>query len=355
MNSVVSALKFALWPEYVIRNAYGLANDSGHPEIANCMIESSIPLAAEHGRIETIKTLIKAIEDPHKFDFENSLYCAVDNGHSAIVRLLLNTGVDANSGSGYGDYDDGYFKSLECTPLTSAVLNEDIEIVSMLLAHGADPNYDSGAQDYTPLLAAAKIGNLQLVKKLLASGADPTKSIDFDFSDWGSAGRAVGEISIYPLTAAIDGFHEEIIRELIGINPECIGDPTSFHCSSDLGLFLGNFSNRAVSAAVHQLSEEIGRGEVSIPAIVSSTCTHLEHDEVREHLDKIPDSMSYLSDIALKAATNGRVDVIRLMLGYKATPMIPDILNTRILRAAEDYDHGDIVKLLIDSGIASGD
>lgn len=56
------------------------------------------------------------------------------------------------------------------TPLFCAVKNEDLELVKLLLEHGADVNCGDRAQK--PLHAAAELGNEEIVKVLLSNGAN---------------------------------------------------------------------------------------------------------------------------------------------------------------------------------------
>lgn len=58
------------------------------------------------------------------------------------------------------------------TALCLAASNGDLEIVSALLEHGADPN-QQGVRNCTALCRAAEAGHTDIVKKLLQAGADP--------------------------------------------------------------------------------------------------------------------------------------------------------------------------------------
>ncbi|HTC41698.1 MAG TPA: ankyrin repeat domain-containing protein [Candidatus Acidoferrales bacterium] len=83
-------------------------------------------------------------------------------GYLEIARYLATQGADINApatnGSGYN-------------ALTGAVANGHTEIVKWLLETGADPNYRYGP-GYSPLLTAAANGHLEIVKLVLAHGAD---------------------------------------------------------------------------------------------------------------------------------------------------------------------------------------
>jgi ankyrin repeat protein len=60
------------------------------------------------------------------------------------------------------------------TPLYTAAVQGETEIVRLLLEAGADPNRESGGQsEGTPLCAAASWGRTDVVWLLLQHGADP--------------------------------------------------------------------------------------------------------------------------------------------------------------------------------------
>jgi ankyrin repeat protein len=80
-----------------------------------------------------------------------------------IVQLLLNCGADPNLGDQYN------------TPLFLAIGNKQIEIVELLLCHGANFNLVrlSRGEKQTPLAFALAKGSKECVKMLLERGADP--------------------------------------------------------------------------------------------------------------------------------------------------------------------------------------
>src|SRR5712692_2661933 len=62
------------------------------------------------------------------------------------------------------------------TPLYAAAVQGEVEIVSCLLEHGADPDTESlGETEGTPLCAAAAWGYTDIVRALLEHGADPNR------------------------------------------------------------------------------------------------------------------------------------------------------------------------------------
>ena len=91
---------------------------------------------------------------------DNSLHTAAACGDLQKVEALFENGENINAGGMYG-----------CTPLYCAALQGQNEVVSYLLAKGADPNIGAGWKgNDTPLHVAARNGNLACVQLLLSHG-----------------------------------------------------------------------------------------------------------------------------------------------------------------------------------------
>jgi len=60
------------------------------------------------------------------------------------------------------------------TPLMRASCECDIDIVTLLLDNGADPNINFGGESETALFYAAYENNIEIIKILLDWGADPS-------------------------------------------------------------------------------------------------------------------------------------------------------------------------------------
>jgi len=116
--------------------------------------------AAKKGDIAAIVAALDAganVNDPD--GFATPLYYAVSRQHVDAAKLLIDRGADVNAGSKVGG-----------PPLMAAVAKSKLELITLLLAHGADPNPTAGEQ--TPLHAAVKLGCLDCVKALVEAGAD---------------------------------------------------------------------------------------------------------------------------------------------------------------------------------------
>jgi ankyrin repeat protein len=89
---------------------------------------------------------------------------AIRCGNARIVKLLISSGADISA----LDVHDHH------SPLAWAVINNRLDIVSMLLEAGAhvDPPDASDPTSWSPLHWAAFTGNSDIVRTLLAVGAD---------------------------------------------------------------------------------------------------------------------------------------------------------------------------------------
>ncbi len=87
------------------------------------------------------------------------LLFAVNNGHAAAVRVLLDAGVDVDGATPNG-----------LTPLQFAMIRRQEALALFLLERGADPN--KAGPGFAPLHVAGYLGQTAIAKALIARGAD---------------------------------------------------------------------------------------------------------------------------------------------------------------------------------------
>ena len=106
------------------------------------------------------------------------LHAAVGRRDLAGVRELLSRGDDVNHRDPRPSPWDGE------TPLLIAAALGHVEMVELLMAHGADVNARS-ATGWTALIAACNAGNTEIARMLLDAGADPAARNDEGYTAFG--------------------------------------------------------------------------------------------------------------------------------------------------------------------------
>jgi uncharacterized protein len=136
---------------------------------------SALHLAAGAGDVEIARVLITAganVGASTTLLGSKPLHMAAENGHAAVVDLLLARGADPNAADRLGT-----------TPLMLATRSGDAKSVTALLDGGADPNARETAKGETALMFAAAYGRAAAASVLLDRGADwrPTTRV-FDWT-----------------------------------------------------------------------------------------------------------------------------------------------------------------------------
>jgi hypothetical protein len=108
---------------------------------------------------------------------QTPLSWAAENGHEAVVKLLLEKGADLESKDNNGR-----------TPLSWAAENGHEAVVKLLLEKGADLESKDEYNGQTPLSWAAENGHEAVVKLLLEKGAD----LESKDKEWGPDAAVVG-------------------------------------------------------------------------------------------------------------------------------------------------------------------
>lgn len=126
-------------------SALSLAAAEGHRDIVLALFskgakvgtmnqnrEGALVQAARAGHIEVLNILMAHVEPIDDYQYHMALGAAAEKGHTDVVRLLLDRGVDPN----HLDADDEDAN----TPLFKAAGNGHDKIIRVLLDHGAKPN-----------------------------------------------------------------------------------------------------------------------------------------------------------------------------------------------------------------------
>jgi uncharacterized protein len=115
--------------------------------------------AVEQQDLRRLIELIKAGADVNESEEDTALSNAAEHGRADMVRELLKAGVDPGFGGIW-------------VPLCAAVRGNNLDVVKLLIDAKADVNAQE-EEGSTALMLAAFQGNLEMVKLLVAAGADP--------------------------------------------------------------------------------------------------------------------------------------------------------------------------------------
>jgi ankyrin repeat protein len=145
-----------------------LAAYYGHPELADVLVAHGAKLdvfeASATGSLERVRVLVKedrGLVNAFAADGFFPLGLAAFFGHRAIVEFLLKNSADVRAAAR---------NAQKVTALHGAVARRDVEVVKLLLEHGADANAKQ-ERGFVPLHDAAANGNLALVQLLVSHGA----------------------------------------------------------------------------------------------------------------------------------------------------------------------------------------
>jgi len=152
-------------------------------------LEQMLMEASYLGKLELVKQLaLKGAEidaaDPEE---RTSLMWAAFNGHTPVVEYLLDKGaaIEAKDSSGR-------------SALMYASSGPYAETVGLLLSKGAEVNVQGALEGFTALMTAAAEGQLEVVRILLEHGADPSLK-DQDGDTAGSFAEENGHAAVVEL------------------------------------------------------------------------------------------------------------------------------------------------------------
>ncbi|MCB9780929.1 MAG: ankyrin repeat domain-containing protein [Alphaproteobacteria bacterium] len=150
-----------------IARAGGLAGAGSRLDGRTLPPEWFLVRAALHGSAAVVRLLLEAGVDPNWVDVDGqndhtALHWAVYSGHTqAVAALVAAPGIDLMA-----------LDKRRSTPLACAMGFVGSACAPQLLAAGASP-HDAGPGVSIPLVLAAQVGNADLVQQLLDAGADP--------------------------------------------------------------------------------------------------------------------------------------------------------------------------------------
>jgi len=127
------------------------------------MSGNELYIAAHSGDVAKVRHCLSVKADPNQMYLEfTPIYAASQNGHTQVVRMLLESGADPN-------------KNQKGSPMYTAVSGQHVEIMKLLAKHGAD--VDLGYGNFTPLYLSCQMGLKEAVLCLCQLGANVNQSV----------------------------------------------------------------------------------------------------------------------------------------------------------------------------------
>ncbi|KAJ4041185.1 hypothetical protein NW753_010593 [Fusarium oxysporum] len=289
---------------------------------------TGLHLAGLFGLSKAADTLLRLEHGPDLEDTysRTPLWYAAQNGHKAVVELLLVAGADVNAAAAAAGYDGR-------TALQAAAGGGHLEVVEKLLAEGADVNAAGIDFGRTALQAAARGGHLEVIEKLLVAGADVNAAgIDFGWT---------------ALQAAAEGGHLEVVEKLLAEG-------------ANINAAAGYNGRTALEAAARGGHLEVVEKLLAAGANVNAAAgydgrTALEAAARGGHLEVIEKLLAKGADTnaaALQAAAGGgHLEVVEKLLAAGANVNAAAGYNGRTaLEAAARGGHLEVVEKLLAAG-----
>ncbi|KAF5561659.1 ankyrin protein [Fusarium phyllophilum] len=262
---------------------------------------TALSIAADLNDLDMVECLVSHGADPSKPDYETPLHIAVDWGNFEMAEVIL-------SSRFFSDIDAKGEK--EYTSLGIAATTGRLDIVSMLLDHGADPNMRNGQHNSSaPLHIAANKGHRSIVTELLKRGADPYPETTKESSAFHAA-------CIGGWLEVIETFLEVVddVSELVNFEWGWAGTPLKAAASGGrldavkLLLSKGADPNK-------QLQSKANRGQTVIHAATEGGNTQV----LEAILDTVDDSSLEIRDRAQRtplwyACVEGHEDMVKYLL-----------------------------------------
>lgn len=158
------------------RTALMHAAENGHTEVMKLLVNhgavvntvdelGNTPIKWVVNDLDTVKFLIKNGADVDRANKNGFtlLMAAAQRGATDVVKFLIQRGADVTAKTSGGD-----------TALTSMFddRNENVEIAKLLIKNGADVNAKENYFGHSPLIMSAKFGDTEIANLLIKNGAD---------------------------------------------------------------------------------------------------------------------------------------------------------------------------------------
>jgi ankyrin repeat protein len=301
--------------------ALEVASINGHESIVRILLDSSIQAPREHheaalwkasrgGYVKVVQLLIDKSVNVNA-DSGKALYCASAKGHLGVVELLVANQADVN-----------IHDRERAPPLTVASGEGHTKIIQVLLDNGADIH----AKEDGAVLAAAALGSRETVQLLLDHGAD--------------IHRKMGG----PIYVASKLGHKDVVQLLIDH-----GADISPNCGEPLRQAAENGHGDVVQLLIDYGADVNRQGPFPTPLQLAAAYGHVE---VVRLLIKNNADVNALQNAsfgsALQAASfHGRDNIVELLLASNADVDIGGGCYGSAIQAAAIKGHKSTVQLLL--------
>ena len=333
-------------------------NFSGNPDLRHYRFESSNgpPLREVLKRRKEPLTflLLNAEANPNGFLDSSSIQLAVEWGNRSVIEALIFAGVDVNRCS-KGD-----------TALAIAVKRRDFGLIELLLASGADINWNGDRNKAANSLeAAAEMGDIDMARYLINQGADPNNPRAFEKSFVKNQElfdllcqtyrarypSARGNFGTRVLMRVIENENHDAIKRMlqIGINPEAMSEPDFPH---DFDFRCNLYFVRGLDLKYFLRYRDLRLAPLGY-AIVR------QKEQITEHLlqygcdpNGIVFDGLFREPAILAAIGTQKISMVELLIKYRAKVNFPTFgpIKRAPLQKAAELGNIKIVTLLINNG-----
>jgi ankyrin repeat protein len=348
-------------------NALASAIAMGYKQITQLLLakatasdlDTPFIMAAERNDLELVCELIKRgvdINAPYvQNNNETALHIAANLGHLAIAETLLNAGAFVDSRANLG-----------ITPLITAAVNGNLEIIRLLVQRGATIHARAeGAENSTTLMIAVELGHRDVVAFLVHSGASADSTSLFAAIQVGnldlinlllSAGADVNSVHAQlgtPLMHAIAMKQKEVISLLFSHGAKVnilAGEPLATALAHAAGL--GDiFSMGLLLDAGAEIDLPNGNGIT--PLMVAADAGQCEAMQLllkRGAQVNLQAAGGDNNSALHYAARSGHIQAIKILIGARNTIDLPNIHGLTPLMLSSARGHLGAVQELVRQG-----
>lgn len=282
------------------------------------------------------------------------LMLATIAGNSDMVRALIASGADLDAGLSchVGAKPDKLVVSKGARAIHCAIISRQLEILSVLLNFGADPNA-ADVEGSTPLMVACEGSEnaderAQMASALLTAGADATLA---------------DKTNCVALHIASFFGHIEIVDILLLMAPKTLNmlnaDGSTPLCSAALG-GQTHVVSKLLSTGAVQRNSSPGYHECPLVVAVEAGDAAMVRVLLEEGLNAIGGAVSVVPYALYSAVTGGRASIVHMLIASEGEAKQGhwarhDYYGMPMLHHASEYAFGAVVAVLLAGGANEDD